>query len=244
MTRRSAIALLAAPAFAAAGEKSGHCRQLITVESRGWASTRGVLRLWARTSADAAWQQDGADIPVVLGRNGMRWGRGLHAIPTGAAVKAEGDGCSPAGLFTLGTAFGPLTAKQAALPAWSWEQMTAHHAGVDDGKSAYYNKIVDARRVKPDWASAENMLPASGVYRWGLVVNHNPACTPGGGSCIFLHLWPGPRGTTSGCTAMAEPDMLRVLRWLDPAKHPLLAQWPRGHAPATAAGVPIPAPGK
>lgn len=242
MTRRAAMALLAAaPVLTkAAVKKAGVCRQLITVESSAWTSTRAIMRLWSRENAAAPWHQEDTEIPVVLGQNGLRRGRGLHTISAGAAVKVEGDGCSPAGLFTLGNAFGPFTAKQAALPSWPWKQMTSHHAGVDDVKSAHYNKIVDSRKVQKDWTSAENMIPVSGAYRWGLVVNHNAASAPHGGSCIFLHLWTGPRATTGGCTAMAEQDMVRVLRWLDEGKHPLLAQWPCADWPAACAGVPMP----
>jgi L,D-peptidoglycan transpeptidase YkuD (ErfK/YbiS/YcfS/YnhG family) len=242
MTRRTAIAFMLAAAHPAGAGYSpaARCRQLITVRTSRWGSTRGVLRLWERRTPQEDWHQAGEDIAVVLGRAGMKWGRGLHTVPQGADMKAEGDGCSPAGLFYLGGAFGSLTAKQAALPSWPWRQMTAHHAGVDDPRSTHYNQIVDTRRVKKDWASAENMIPASGVYRLGLTVHHNMAAVPGGGSCIFLHLWTGPRGTTSGCTAMAEQDLLKILRWLDSSKAPLLAQWPGRAWPAAAAGLPLP----
>jgi L,D-peptidoglycan transpeptidase YkuD (ErfK/YbiS/YcfS/YnhG family) len=239
MNRRAALSLLAAAPLAAAPRAAG-CRQLITMDTRGAGSTRGTVRLWVREKADAPWLQDGAAMPAVLGRNGMRPGLGLHPAVADGPVKREGDGCSPAGLFALGTAFGPWSAAQAGL-RWPWQQMTPHHAGVDDPQSAYYNTITDSRRVKRDWRSAENMLPASGAYRWGLVVQHNAARQPGAGSCIFLHVWTGPRSTTAGCTALAEADMVRILRWLDPRRRPLLAQWPRGAWPAVCAGVPMPA---
>jgi D-alanyl-D-alanine dipeptidase len=31
---------------------------------------------------------------------------------------------------------------------------------------------------------------------------------------------------TVGCTAMSESEMKRILKWLDPKKHPLLIQAP------------------
>src|SRR3712207_8482067 len=46
----------------------------------------------------------------------------------------------------------------------------------------------------------------------------------GRGSCIFLHVWRGPRSSTAGCTAMAEPALAELLRWLDPARRPALVQ--------------------
>ena len=65
-------------------------------------------------------------------------------------------------------------------------------------------------------------------YRWGLVVRHNAAPTVAGrGSCIFLHVWAGPGKGTAGCTAMPESNLVQLLRWLDPAAHPILVQMPR-----------------
>jgi len=49
----------------------------------------------------------------------------------------------------------------------------------------------------------------------------------GGGSCIFLHIWPGPSGNTSGCTAFDSRDMNELLAWLDPNALPVLVQLPR-----------------
>ncbi len=236
MTRRAALTLLSAglsPALqAAAGTvpvwaPPRGCRQLLRVESRGWKATTGTLTLWARDKAGAPWHLDGPPISITLGRNGLRWGRGLHAAAPGVAVKQEGDGCSPAGIFSLGIAFGQGTAKQAGVGRWPWEPMTPAHAGVDDPASRHYNRIVDSRRVKKDWLSAENMVPASGVYRLGLVVRHNADRQPGAGSCIFLHLRTAPDHPTSGCTAMDPASLSRVLRWLDSAKHPLLVQLPK-----------------
>ncbi|MEJ2489338.1 MAG: hypothetical protein P8Y50_06050 [Sulfurovaceae bacterium] len=45
------------------------------------------------------------------------------------------------------------------------------------------------------------------------------------GSCIFLHIKSIP---TMGCTAMSEEAMLELLKWLDPAKAPILIQAPKG----------------
>ncbi|MCK5800138.1 MAG: hypothetical protein KAI47_23270, partial [Deltaproteobacteria bacterium] len=69
---------------------------------------------------------------------------------------------------------------------------------------------------------------SSAVYKYTIFVAHNvPSPKPGAGSCIFLHLWSSPQGSTAGCTAMAEVAMLRLLAWLDPTKSPLLAQLTR-----------------
>jgi D-alanyl-D-alanine dipeptidase len=72
------------------------------------------------------------------------------------------------------------------------------------------------------------MLRPDGLYRWGLVVDHNAEpVIAGGGSCIFMHIWLGPDMGTTGCTAMAQEQLESVLARLDPARRPLLVQLPR-----------------
>lgn len=243
MTRRAALAVLTAAAVPAAGAAAvpAACRQLLRVESTDWSATAGTLSLWVRDDARAAWRQDGPALPVLLGRHGMRWGRGLHRVPRGASVKCEGDGCSPAGMFALDTAFGDLPADKSGAAHWPWLQLTARHAGVDDAASRHYNRVVDAAAVKKDWTSAENMMPKTGVYRRGVVVRHNWDQRPGGGSCIFLHIWKPARTPTSGCTAMSAREMLRVIAWLDASRRPLLVQLPAAEWRARAAAWGLPA---
>jgi D-alanyl-D-alanine dipeptidase len=97
---------------------------------------------------------------------------------------------------------------------------------VDDTASAQYNRVVDRSDVKTiDWNSSEHMREVEG-YRWGVVVAHNARAVPGGGSCIFLHIWAGPSKGTAGCTAMEQPNLEALLRWLDSRKRPLLVQLP------------------
>lgn len=234
MHRRTVIGILSAALVPQAPATPGRqnralnaCRQLLRVETAHWKATNGTLTLWGRARADGTWRQEGRAIPVVIGRNGMRWGRGRHSLPAGAALKQEGDGCSPAGIFRLDAAFGPMRPEDSGARLWPWTQLTAAHAGVDDSRSRHYNRITDSSAVKKDWSSAEDMMPKSGVYRRGIVVRHNWDQLPGGGSCIFLHIRSGPRSPTAGCTAMAESDVIRLLDWLDPAKKPLLVQLPR-----------------
>jgi D-alanyl-D-alanine dipeptidase len=249
MTRRSALALLSAgislPCHAAPSSRDPalkplrSCRQLLRVETAGWKATSGVFTLWTREKSGAPWQPDGPAIPVLVGRAGMRWGRGLHRVPPGGVLKREGDLCTPAGIFSLDTAFGSMTAQQAGVSRWPWQQMTPSHAGVDDARSRFYNRVVDASCVKKDWTSAENMMPKNGAYRCGLIVRHNWDRQPGAGSCIFLHI--RTSRPTVGCTSMSAASLLRVLRWLDTSKNPLLIQLPKAewqiHGPAW--GVPV-----
>ncbi|MDB6022843.1 MAG: hypothetical protein JWQ04_2700, partial [Pedosphaera sp.] len=68
-------------------------RQLLLVTTKDWNAVTGVMRRFARADASSGWNEVGAGIPVVVGRNGLGWGRGLSlpfALP--GPVKKEGDG--------------------------------------------------------------------------------------------------------------------------------------------------------
>jgi L,D-peptidoglycan transpeptidase YkuD (ErfK/YbiS/YcfS/YnhG family) len=49
---------------------------------------------------------------------------------------------------------------------------------------------------------------------------------PGGGSCIFLHIWHSHDQGTAGCTAVPQIELETPLPWLDPFRKPLLVQLP------------------
>ena len=166
-----------------------------------------------------------ASVAISLGRNGLAWGRGLHA-DAGAAgqTKREGDGRAPAGIFSITSLFGNAAADSplalaAKLP---YQPATPDLKAIDDPASAFYNQIIDQTLVAPDWASCEDMRRSDERYAVGAVVAHNAdPVLPGAGSCIFLHVWQAPGVPTAGCTAMA------LAGWLDASAMPLLVQLPQ-----------------
>lgn len=203
--------------------------QLVVVVTKDWNAVPGKLSLFTRDGNNAAWKKTGASFPIVVGKNGLGWGRGLNPLSNlPGPVKHEGDGKSPAGIFRLSSAFGladPAKVKSIRLP---YVQLTAGIECVDDVKSTNYNSIVDHGKISdPDWSSSEKMREVGGRYRWGVVVDHNvDPREPGGGSCIFLHIWLDAKTGTTGCTAMALDKMESLLAWLDPSAHPALVQLP------------------
>jgi L,D-peptidoglycan transpeptidase YkuD (ErfK/YbiS/YcfS/YnhG family) len=222
------LLVLSAPAMMAATDPLRGSRQCLVVVAADWNARTGILRAFERSSSQGQWQAHGPEIPVVLGKNGLAWGRGL--VDFDAAIhKVEGDNKAPAGIFRLGPAFGyaPKSAARWIKLPYVW--LTPETEGIDDPHSRFYNRLVDRSKVaKVDWRSSEQMLRADDLYKWGVVVDHNPAATPGAGSCIFLHVWKNPSAATAGCTAMPEQSLVALLRWLDPKAKPVLAQMPRG----------------
>jgi L,D-peptidoglycan transpeptidase YkuD (ErfK/YbiS/YcfS/YnhG family) len=201
--------------------------QLLLCIAADWDSPAGELQCFTR-SADGNWQPTSAPLPVMLGRSGLAWGRGLHPLMAGTA-KQEGDGRAPAGVFAITALFGYAPA-DAPLPRAV--RLPYHPARpglkcVDDPASGHYNCIVDAAGVPGDWASCEDMLRDDRRYELGAVVAHNMnPPVPGAGSCIFLHVWETPETPTSGCTAMALAPMQEIARWLDAVRAPVLVQLP------------------
>ncbi len=223
------LASLIAPAVIAAdaGIVVARSEQMILVISPDWNSSKARLRRFART--ESQWTPLAPAVPVVIGKSGSAWGLGLHSLQPGLQ-KREGDGRAPAGIFTIGPAFGYAKSVSTAL---EYQAMTEQDYCIDVSGSPLYNLIVDAGKVGQEAivGSTEPMrrdLHAGGDqrYKLGFVIEHNPQHTPAGGSCIFAHLWKSADSSTAGCTAMTEPLMRELLGWLNPAKHPLFVLLP------------------
>lgn len=217
------------PSLARAGEiLSADHRQMVLVVTADWNATTGRLQRFER-SQDTRWSPVGAAMPVVVGRAGLAWGRGLHpAPPAGEPAKREGDRKAPAGVFRLSAVFGYAAANTATL-AMPYLPADVYSECVDDPRSSHYNRIVDRRLVgTPDWQSSERMRRKDELYRWGVVVDHNADNPgPGAGSCVFLHIWRSPASPTVGCTGLSPVATRDVVGWLDAARAPVLVQLPR-----------------
>jgi D-alanyl-D-alanine dipeptidase len=218
-------------------------RQMLLVTTRDWNTVAGTLQAFERRAATAPWTAVGAPVAIVVGRNGTAWDPGVVA-PVAGPVKAEGDGRSPAGVFALGRAFGfapPAEARWLKLP---YAEITPTLECVDDSASGHYNTLVDRATAEGTWTSSEKMREMTPAYHWGVVVEYNTRpVVPKRGSCIFLHIGGEGGKGTAGCTAMAEPALRALMRWLDSKAAPVLVQLPIGaHEALRAAwGLPDPA---
>jgi D-alanyl-D-alanine dipeptidase len=229
------------PAQSDAGKSDALARsiQLVVVTTSGWSVVEGRLQRYERATAHAKWRPVGEPIPIVVGKSGLGWGIGVIATDgsdvrlADEPVKHEGDGRAPAGVFALGTAFGYASQPLPGLKL-PYLTLTPSIECVDDVHSQHYNRVLDRSAVTPDWNSSEHMRDTGESYRWGIVVDHNGtvaganqvAPVPGGGSCVFLHIWRSRDQGTAGCTAMPQNDLETLLTWLDPQRNPLLLQLP------------------
>ena len=127
-------------------------------------------------------------------------------------AKREGDGRTPSGTFGFGFFFGVDP-----NPGVRFPYRRIHESDVwdDDPSSPRYNQWVDDRYADPG-AGPEPMDVSA--YDYGAVIGYNTARTPGLGSAIFLHVNIGT--PTAGCVTLPEGELLKVLRWLNPAASP------------------------
>lgn len=138
-------------------------------------------------------------------------------------TKREGDGATPSGVFTLRRAFGTAENPGTRLP---YAAIVQGDVWVDDPSSRHYNTMVKKDAPDKDWASAEDLSTETMAYKYAVVIEFNTAPTgKGAGSAIFLHCSIG--GPTAGCVSVAEADMVRLLRFLEPGDAIVIAASPR-----------------
>ena len=202
--------------------------QSVLVLTDSLEAAKGSLYYFERDSTDLNWKIIGDKIPVVLGRNGLGWGSGLHDSTNmfSFPLKKEGDGKSPAGVFNLSFVFGYEAEEEMQNIKMPYLQITDMAECIDDVNSEYYNQIVKRDEIENvDWESSEKMKSYDIYYQLGVVVEHN--CNPikkEGGSCIFLHNWSNPNETMAGCTAMDPTKMREIVYWLNIDRQPVLIQ--------------------
>ncbi|MBD9480464.1 hypothetical protein [Pseudoxanthomonas sp. PXM02] len=225
----SSVPAIATEGPAPASQSWRDARQLVLVLTDGWDATTGSLQRFEVRGG--RWHAVATAAPISVGRNGAAWGRGLHPAQPQGPQKQEGDGRAPAGVFTLGEAFGYAARINTAMP---YRPMQATSYCIDVPDSPLYNRIIDTRTEGEAAAkgSTEPMrldLHNNGDvrYREGLVIGHNPEATPRAGSCIFAHLWRTPGEPTAGCTAMAAETMDSIMTWLRPDARPVFVLLPR-----------------
>lgn len=178
--------------------------------------------LYERKSDKQPWKLRDS-FAITVGHSGLA--KDAHAaIPLNDSLplKHEGDGKSPSGIFKLWKVFSYHNLQHLKMP---FVQVDTNFYCVDDVNSRYYNQLVLADTAAKDFNSFEHMKLNSNGYEYGVWVlyNSNPAIA-GNGSCIFLHVWSDENTPTSGCTAMAKENMLKLIHWLDSGKNPVLLQ--------------------
>jgi L,D-peptidoglycan transpeptidase YkuD (ErfK/YbiS/YcfS/YnhG family) len=224
----------------AAAQVPADARQLIASIAPGWDSTTGRLQCFER--AGRGWKPAQPAWPVLYGKSGLAWGRGVTAIGEGRQ-KQERDGRAPAGIFRIGKIY----TYDAALPAgasFPFRTVGRGDAWIDDVNHPDYNRhvVIDATNPPP-WFEKQKMRHGDFAYRWLVEIRHNSdPPVPGAGSAIFFHIRRGVARPSAGCTTMAEANLVQMIRWLRAEKRPHYVLLPRAEYLAKWKAWGLPAP--
>jgi L,D-peptidoglycan transpeptidase YkuD (ErfK/YbiS/YcfS/YnhG family) len=180
----------------------GDATQVIEVVNDGYGETSATVRAFAKH--DGGWHQVFGPWSANVGYNGF--------APPGA--KREGDGRTPSGSYGFSFFFG-VDHKPGGI-SYPWRHAYSYDYWDDDSASPRYNEWVDARHHDAG-RSPEPMLDLPS-YEDAAVIAYNVDRVPERGSAIFLHVT--HHDATTGCVSLPRPDLLALLRWLNPADHP------------------------
>lgn len=184
----------------------GNARQVVIVTSSSWSTDVATLQTYEKDAA--GWHPVFPAMAAHIGRAGF------------SADKHEGDLKTPAGMYGFGTAFGQRPSPGGVK--FPYRQADSQSVWVDDVNSPYYNTWQENAALKGEHLASSSYVTAY-AYAIAIAYNVNPI-VKGKGSAIFLHVSTG--GGTAGCVSIAQANLLQVLRWLDPAKSPVIVMGP------------------
>jgi L,D-peptidoglycan transpeptidase YkuD (ErfK/YbiS/YcfS/YnhG family) len=193
----------------------GSSTQVVVATASSWSSTAGSLSVYEKRAGTP-----GTGWCLVLGPYKARFGYGGLVM---GHDRRKNTGTTPAGTYTLPKAFGLNTNPGTALPythsdsndywaldpAYPWTFNTYRSNGVHGFRAS----------------QAEHIAHFNVQYRYAAVIGFNlPSAghradrTIGG--AIFLHV--NGSGATAGCVSVYQSAMVKILRRLDPARHPMI----------------------
>lgn len=219
---KSWLALLFLTTISHAFELPKASTQCVVGTAKDWNSSHVTLQLYQKSGKQ--WQKVGTAWNGRLGKNGLVWGRGLHPAPTKAAIKTEGDGRTPAGVFRIGGAWGAedQIRKHPKLP---YRQVTSRDLWVEDPASPSYNQhVILPHEPATAWEKKQQMKQDDYAHKLKLFIAHNaaPNIVKGAGSSIFFHIWRnGGASASAGCTTMEEARLRALIAGIEPTQQPL-----------------------
>lgn len=196
-----------------AGDLDG-VKQLVVSVAPSWNASGGRLQCFRLEGR--GWVAEGSSWPVLYGRSGLVWGRGVLGNEGLTPQKVERDGRSPAGVFRVGKIY----TYDAELPRgadYPFRTVGEGDAWIDDPLSANYNRhlVIDDLLHPPAWFAKGKMRHGDFAYRWLVEIRHNSdPPVAGAGSAIFFHIRRGENRPSSGCTTMAEGHLRQLIGWL------------------------------
>jgi L,D-peptidoglycan transpeptidase YkuD (ErfK/YbiS/YcfS/YnhG family) len=191
---------------------TGGARQVIIVDAPSAASTTATLSTYENDGN--GWYPVLAPIPAVDGVNG--W------VP--GSQRSEGDGASPEGMYAIGSTMYGVDANPGLQ--FPYHRLQCGDWWDEDPNSATYNSFqtVPCGTTPPFSGNSEALWTEGNAYPYMAVIDYNTPPTGALGSGIFLHANIGT--PTTGCISVPLSDLVQVLKWLNPALHPVIVMGP------------------
>ncbi len=187
-------------------------RQVVVVDAPSFSSTTATLYTFENDGA--GWYQEFDPMPAVDGVNG--WILGPDRV--------EGDGTTPAGIYSFSdTMYGTQPDPGVQFP---YHQLECGDWWDEDSADPGYNTFehVPCGTTPPFAAASEALWTEGNAYPSMIPIDFNTPASGPLGSGIFLHADIG--APTQGCVSLAYPDLVAVLRWLNPALDPIIVMGP------------------
>jgi L,D-peptidoglycan transpeptidase YkuD (ErfK/YbiS/YcfS/YnhG family) len=178
------------------------------VTSDGYGTSLATIETFSKVNG--VWRPQFA---AMSGRIGTKGFSGNHV---------ENDPTTPTGVYSIGSTMYGIAANPGVR--YRYHQLVDGDYWDENPDSPTYNTFVHG--TNPG-AGSEALWQISPQYTYFAVVNYNTPAVPANpprGSAIFLHVIKS--GGTAGCVALAQPDLVRVLDWLDPAASPRIVLTP------------------
>lgn len=207
----------------------GNSEQVVVVTTANWNTSYARLQTW-QLSEGGEWRRVLDPVPARVGWSGVRR----------AENRLQDTGKTPAGTFDLVRGFGlskpdGVDLRYRVVDSNDWWPY-------DPRDPKTYNVMQFHRSDQVKWRKtwAERLAGYTTQYRYSVVLDYNlpdnvkrrngqrittdPVNTRKGGG-IFLHV--NGDGATAGCISIARDDMRSVVKWLDPARDPIIVIGPR-----------------
>jgi L,D-peptidoglycan transpeptidase YkuD (ErfK/YbiS/YcfS/YnhG family) len=191
---------------------TGGAQQVLVVDAPSAASTTATLTAYENDGA--GWHQVFGALPAVDGTTG--W------VP--AQSRVEGDGAAPEGMFAIGSTMYGTSPNPGTQ--FGYHQLVCGDWWDEDSASTTYNTFqhVPCGTTPPYAGDSEALWTDGNAYPSMAVINFNTPPSGPSGSGIFLHANIGR--PTQGCVSLPLADLDAVLRWLNPALHPVIVMGP------------------
>lgn len=162
-----------------------------------------------------------------LEKNGENWAIVSAPFSVNVGVKGiaeekekrEGDVMTPSGFYPISFAFGVQKNVETKM---EFRELNKYHVWVCDTSSEDYNRWVEDITGKYlNNKKNEHLLSIQPQYKYAIVIDYNTnPIVKGLGSAIFIHVQKTTHSKTAGCIAMAEKDIVDLIKWIDPSKKP------------------------